>query len=61
MKRFIVAQLQADGLIYFIMHFRACMDHCRKEKRLDEERNDPIRQAAIARYVDALYEAGDLR
>jgi hypothetical protein len=61
MKPFILAQIRADGILYFLLNYSECMAHCKKQKRLQDERNDPVRQAAIARYVDALYEAGDLR
>ena len=57
----ILDQVRTDGIIYFIFNFKACMAHCANQKRLADDRNDPVRQAAIARYVDALYEAGDIR
>jgi hypothetical protein len=37
------------------------MAHCRNQKRLYDEANDPVRQAEVARYVDALYDAGDIK
>lgn len=60
LRFFIIQQIQANGIIYFVLNYRGCMAHCRNQKRLYDEANDPERQAAIARYVDALYEAGEL-
>ena len=61
MMQHILNQIRADGLVYFIIHFKYCMAHCANQKRLADQANDPIRQAAIARYVDALYDAGDAK
>lgn len=61
MKKHILDQVRADGIIYFILNFKACMAHCVNQKRLADDRNNSVRQAAIARYVDALYEAGDIK
>lgn len=61
MKPFILAQIRANGLFYFLFNYKSCVAHCRNQKRLHDEANDPARKAAIARYVDALYDAGDLR
>ena len=60
LRFFIIQQIQANGIIYFVLNYRGCMTHCRNQKRLYDEANDPERQAAIARYVDALYDAGEL-
>jgi hypothetical protein len=60
LRFFIIQQIQANGIIYFVLNYRGCMAHCRNQKRLYDEANDPERQAAIARYVDALYDAGEL-
>ena len=61
MKKHILDQVSTDGIIYFIFNFKACMAHCANQKRLADDRNNSVRQAAIARYVDALFEAGDIR
>jgi hypothetical protein len=61
MKKYILDQVRTDGLVYFVFNFKACMAHCANQKRLADNAKDSIRQAAIARYVDALYEAGDIR
>jgi hypothetical protein len=61
MKQHILDAIRADGLVYFIFHFKYCMAHCRNQKRLADNAKDPIRQAAIAKYVDALYANADLK
>jgi hypothetical protein len=61
MKKHILDQVRTDGIIYFVLNFKACMAHCANQKRLADNAKDSVRQAAIARYVDALYEAGDIR
>jgi hypothetical protein len=58
---FILEQIQANGMIYFVLNYRACAAHCRNQKRLWDEANDPVRQAEVARYVDALRDAGDIK
>jgi hypothetical protein len=61
MMQHILDQVRTDGIIYFVLNFKACMAHCANQKRLADNAKDSVRQAAIARYVDALYEAGDIR
>ncbi len=61
MKKHILDQVRTDGIIYFIFNFKACMVHCANQKRLADNAKDSVRQVAISRYVDALYEAGDIR
>jgi hypothetical protein len=61
LRSFIFDEIRADGIIYFMLNYRACVAHCRNQKRLYDEANDPVRQAEIARYVDALYDAGDIK
>ena len=61
LRSFILAQIQADGIIYFVFNYRDCMSHCRNQKRLHDEANDPVLQEQIARYVDLLYAAGDIK
>jgi hypothetical protein len=61
MKKHILDQVRTDGIIYFVLNFKACMAHCANQKRLADNAKDPVRQAAIAGYVDALYEAGDIK
>lgn len=61
LQAFVLDQIRANGVIYFAMNFKGCVAHCRNQKRLWDEANDPIRQAAVARYVDALYDAGDIK
>lgn len=61
LNSFILEQICANGIIYFIINYSACIAHCRNQKRLYDEANDPERQAQIARYVDALYDAGDIK
>jgi hypothetical protein len=61
LRSFILDQLRADGIVYFVFNYSACMAHCRNQKRLHDQANDPVRQAEIARYVDALYDAGDIK
>jgi hypothetical protein len=61
LRSFVFEEIRADGVIYFVLNYRECMAHCRNQKRLWDEANDPERQAAVARYVDALYDAGDIK
>ena len=61
MNKHILDQIRADGIIYFLFNFKGCMAHCANQKRLADNSNNVVRQAAIARYVDALYDAGDIR
>jgi hypothetical protein len=61
LNSFIREQIAANGIIYFVLNYRACIAHCRNQKRLWDEAHDPIRQAQVARYVDALYAAGDIK
>ena len=58
---FIRAQIRSDGIVYFILNFRGCMAHCRNQKRLWDAENDPAQRELTARYVDALYRAGDIK
>jgi hypothetical protein len=58
---FIRHQIRIDGLWYFIRNYRACIAHCKNQKRLYDESQDRDRQEAVKRYVDALYAAGDVR
>ena len=61
MKQHILNQIRADGLVNFLFHFKRCIAHCANQKRLADQANDPIRQAAITKYVAALYVNGDLK
>jgi hypothetical protein len=61
MAKHILDQVRADGIIYFLLNMRGCLAHCANQKRLADNAKDPIRQAAISQYVDALFEAGDIR
>jgi hypothetical protein len=61
LNSFILEQIAANGIIYFVFNYRGCIAHCRNQKRLWDEAHDPIRQAQVARYVDALYAAGDIK
>jgi hypothetical protein len=61
LKSFIREQIAANGIIYFVFNYSGCIAHCRNQKRLWDEAHDPIRQAQVARYVDALYAAGDIK
>jgi hypothetical protein len=61
MMQHILNAIRADGLVYFIFNFKYCITHYKNQKRLADNAKDTIRQAAIARYVDALYDAGDAK
>lgn len=61
LNSFILEQIQANGIVYFLLNCRACVAHCRNSKRLYDEANDPVRRAEVDRYVDALYDAGDIK
>ena len=58
---FIFEQINANGIVYFLLNYKGCVAHCRNQKRLHDEANDPKRQASVAQYVDALYAAGDIK
>lgn len=61
LRAFVLDQIRANGAIYFVLNFKGCIAHCRNQKRLWDEANDPERRAAVARYVDLLYAAGDIK
>jgi hypothetical protein len=61
LNSFIREQIVANGIIYFVFNYSGCIAHCRNQKRLWDEAHNPIRQAQVARYVDALYAAGDIK
>ena len=61
MMQHILNAIRADGLVYFVFHFKYCIAHYKNQKRLADNAKDPIRQAAIAKYVDALYANNDLK
>jgi hypothetical protein len=61
LNSFILEQIRANGIVYFALNYGACVAHCHNQKRLWDEANDPVRQAAVARYVDALRDAGDIK
>jgi len=61
LNSFVIEQIQADGIFYFVFNFKGCMKHCRNQKRLWDEANDSTHQASVALYVDLLYSAGDVK
>lgn len=61
LKSFIIEQIRANGVIYFALNYSGCIAHCRNQKRLWDRANDPKIQSQVARYVDALYDAGDIK
>lgn len=61
LQTFVLDQIRANGIIYFVLNYSGCVSHCRNQKRLWDEANDPIRQSAVAQYVDLLYAAGDIK
>jgi hypothetical protein len=61
LNSFIFEQICANGIIYFALNYGGCIAHCRNQKRLWDQANDPAIQAQVARYVDALYDAGDIK
>ena len=61
LNSFILEQIRANGIVYFVFNYRACVAHCRNQKQLWDEATDPVRQAAVARLVDALRDAGDIK
>jgi hypothetical protein len=58
--KYVLLAIRADGIIFTALNLRFCIAHYKNQDRLARQAADPIRQAAIGRYVDALYEAGDL-
>jgi hypothetical protein len=61
LNSFIIEQIRANGVIYFALNYSGCIAHCRNQKRLWDRANDPAIQSQVARYVDALYDAGDIK
>jgi hypothetical protein len=61
MLKFAMLAIRADGLFYFLCNYRECLAHYAHQEHLAKESADPVRRVTIARYVDALYDAGDLR
>jgi hypothetical protein len=61
LRAFVLDQIRANGIIYFVLNYQGCMSHCRNQQRLWREANNPEQQAAVAQYVDALYDAGDIK
>ncbi len=58
---FVVEEIRADGIVYFLLNYKGCIQHCKNQKRLYEERTDPTKVEQTKRYVDALYQAGDIK
>jgi hypothetical protein len=59
--KYLLIAIRTDGLIYALRNYRDCISHYANQERLARESADPVRQEAIARYVNALHDAGDLR
>jgi hypothetical protein len=59
--KYLLLALRYDGIIFTALNPRFCIAHYKNLERLDKQAADPVRQAAIGRYVDALWDAGDLR
>ncbi len=59
--KYLLLSIRYDGLLYALWNYRDCIAHYKNQERLAKEAADPVRQAAVARYVDALIDAGDIR
>jgi hypothetical protein len=59
--KYVLLAIRADGVIFTALNLRFCIAHYKNQERLARQAADPIRQAAIGRYVTALHDAGDLR
>jgi hypothetical protein len=58
--KYLLLAIRHEGIVYAALNYRFCIAHYKNQDRLARQAADPIRQAAIGRYVDALYDAGDL-
>jgi hypothetical protein len=58
--KYLLLAIRHEGIVYAALNYRFCIAHYKNQERLARQAADPIRQAAIGRYVDALYKAGDL-
>ena len=58
--KYLLLAIRHEGIVYAALNYRFCIAHYKNQERLARQAADTIRQAAIGRYVDALYEAGDL-
>lgn len=59
--KYLLLALRYDGIIFTALNPRICIAHYKNQERLQKQAADSVRQAAIGRYVDALWDAGDLR
>ena len=58
--KYLLLAIRHEGIVYAALNYRFRIAHYKNQERLARQAADPIRQAAIGRYVDALYKAGDL-
>lgn len=58
--KYLLLALRYDGIIFTALNPRFCIAHYRNQERLEKQAADRVRQAAIKRYVDALWYAGDI-
>lgn len=59
--KYLLLAIRHEGIVYAALNYRFCIAHYKNQERLAQQAADPIRQAAIGRYVTALHDAGDLR
>ncbi len=59
--KYLLLALRYDGIIFTALNPRFCIAHYKNQERLEKQAADPVRRDAIGRYVDALWDAGDLR
>lgn len=58
--KYLLLALRYDGIIFTVLNPRRCIAHYKNQERLEKQAADPVYQAAIKRYVDALRDAGDI-
>ena len=59
--KYLLLAIRHEGIVYAALNYRFCIAHYKNQERLARQAADPIRQAAIAKYVDALYANNDLK
>ena len=58
--KYLLLALRYDGIIFTALNPRFCIAHYKNQERLEKQAADRVRQAAIKRYVDALWDARDI-
>jgi hypothetical protein len=57
---FIIKQIRYDGIFYFLVNRKDCMNLCRNQLRLWDKSNNPANIAASERHAECLLNAGEI-